>query len=48
VAWFSTLLWLVDKFKDRWSPASVEWLIKIMGALLVGAAVVVLVRAYLP
>lgn len=45
VCWFSTLLWLVRKFKGRWSPASVEWFIKGMGAVLVGAAGVVLLRA---
>lgn len=38
VAWFTTLLWLVRRFKGRWSPASVEILIKVMGALLVVAA----------
>lgn len=47
VAWFSTLLSLVRRFKGRWSPASVEWLIKGMGALLVVAALVVLCRAIL-
>jgi len=45
VCWFSTLLWLVRRFRGRWSPASVEWFIKGMGAVLVGAAGVVLVRA---
>ncbi|NTV73345.1 MAG: LysE family transporter [Holophaga sp.] len=45
VCWFSTLLWLVRRFKGRWSPASVEWFIKGMGAVLVGAAGVVLLRA---
>lgn len=47
VAWFSTLLWLVRRFKGRWSPATVEWFIKTMGALLVIAAAVVLFRAVL-
>jgi threonine/homoserine/homoserine lactone efflux protein len=38
VAWFSTLLWLVRRFKGGWSPAAVALLIKAMGALLVGLA----------
>jgi threonine/homoserine/homoserine lactone efflux protein len=38
IAWFSTLLWVVRKFKGSWSPESVEWFIKAMGAVLVVAA----------
>jgi len=45
VAWFSTLLWLVRRFKGRWSPESVGWFIKAMGAALVAAALWVGVRA---
>lgn len=38
VAWFSTLLALVRRYKERWSPAFVGLMIKVMGALLVAAA----------
>jgi threonine/homoserine/homoserine lactone efflux protein len=38
VAWFSTLLALVGRFKGRWSPSGVERFIKGMGAALVLAA----------
>jgi threonine/homoserine/homoserine lactone efflux protein len=38
VAWFSTLLWVVRRYKGAWSPQSVEWFIKAMGAALVVAS----------
>jgi threonine/homoserine/homoserine lactone efflux protein len=36
IAWFATLLWLVRRFKGRWSPHAIEVFIKVMGALLAG------------
>lgn len=35
VAWFSTLLWLVAKFRSRWSATPQSRLMKVMGAILV-------------
>ena len=45
LAWFSTLLGMVARFKGRWSPRGVERFIKGMGAALVAAAVWVGMRA---
>jgi len=38
ISWFSTLLWLVGKFKGRWSPDALGRFIKGMGAVLVVTA----------
>jgi threonine/homoserine/homoserine lactone efflux protein len=47
VAWFSTLLVLAGRFKERWSPGSVARFIKVMGAGLVVAGLWVGARTLL-
>jgi threonine/homoserine/homoserine lactone efflux protein len=39
VAWFSTLLWMLERFKERWSPRVAERFIRMLGVLLLVAGV---------
>jgi len=47
VAWFATLLWLVLRFRARWSEAALTRFKKAMGAALVGVGGWMAVRAIL-
>ena len=37
IAWFTTLLWMVERFKERWSPRAVARVIRVLGILLLAA-----------
>jgi|GEM_PF-2132456 len=46
VGWFYTLLRLLALFRTRFRPATLDWILKAMGALLVVTGIVALVRAW--